>query len=236
MNTQAPDFDSIKQVNVYGVEYWSARDLMPLLGYDKKWQNFQAVIKKAMTCCELTKQDTSLHFLRKDRAIEMPKGGYWKIIDYHLSRYALHLVFSFADIKKAEVIKAISYFTLVSLNTSINYIAIAQKLNVSIQTDVAVTKEQKTIAYIMRAFKHLNSVQQYRIDPYRIDLYFPDERIAIECDEHGHRRYPAEDEYHRQSFIEHQLRCTFIRYNPDAANFHIADVIHEIIMLIERQR
>jgi len=24
-----PDFDSIKQINVYGIEYWSARALMP---------------------------------------------------------------------------------------------------------------------------------------------------------------------------------------------------------------
>jgi len=23
---KAPDFDSIKQLNVYGIEYWSARD------------------------------------------------------------------------------------------------------------------------------------------------------------------------------------------------------------------
>jgi hypothetical protein len=29
--TQTPDFESIKQTNPYGVEYWSARDLRPLL-------------------------------------------------------------------------------------------------------------------------------------------------------------------------------------------------------------
>lgn len=31
--SQAPDFDSIKQTNPYGQEYWSARELAPLLGY-----------------------------------------------------------------------------------------------------------------------------------------------------------------------------------------------------------
>ncbi len=40
MNGQSPDFDSIKQINPYEVEYWSARDLAPLLGYNK-WQNFE---------------------------------------------------------------------------------------------------------------------------------------------------------------------------------------------------
>lgn len=36
MSIQAPDFDSIKQINPYGAEYWSARDLMPLLGYARR--------------------------------------------------------------------------------------------------------------------------------------------------------------------------------------------------------
>jgi hypothetical protein len=41
-----PNFDSIKQINVYGIEYWSARDLMPLLGYGNKWQNFENVMRR----------------------------------------------------------------------------------------------------------------------------------------------------------------------------------------------
>jgi len=42
------DFESIKQITPYGIEYWSARSLAPLLGY-KKWQNFDVAIKRAMT-------------------------------------------------------------------------------------------------------------------------------------------------------------------------------------------
>lgn len=45
---QLPDFESMKQTNVVGDEYWSARDLMPLLGYGNKWQHFENVIAKAM--------------------------------------------------------------------------------------------------------------------------------------------------------------------------------------------
>jgi len=43
-----PGFESIKQTNILGQEYWSARDLMVALGYDY-WQNFEKVISKAMT-------------------------------------------------------------------------------------------------------------------------------------------------------------------------------------------
>lgn len=47
-----PDFDSIKHLNPYRVEYWEARELQPLLGYQSSWQNFEKVIKKAMISCE----------------------------------------------------------------------------------------------------------------------------------------------------------------------------------------
>ena len=44
-------FDSIKHLNPDNVEYWEARELMPLLGYGNKWQNFVDVIKKAVGTC-----------------------------------------------------------------------------------------------------------------------------------------------------------------------------------------
>jgi DNA-damage-inducible protein D len=34
-----------------GVEYWLARDLQPLLGYDE-WRTFENVISKAKIACE----------------------------------------------------------------------------------------------------------------------------------------------------------------------------------------
>ena len=57
-----PDFDSIKHLNPYNVEYSEARELMPLLGYGNKWQNFVDVIKKAMISCETTGNIVTDHF------------------------------------------------------------------------------------------------------------------------------------------------------------------------------
>jgi len=57
-----PDFDSIKHLNPYNVEYWEARELMPLLAYGNKWQNFVDVIKKAMISCETTGNIVTDHF------------------------------------------------------------------------------------------------------------------------------------------------------------------------------
>ncbi len=39
-------FESIKQTDSHGAEYWSARDLAKVLGYTK-WENFAKVIEKA---------------------------------------------------------------------------------------------------------------------------------------------------------------------------------------------
>jgi DNA-damage-inducible protein D len=33
-------FESLKQSNEFGAEYWSARDLQPLLGYSQ-WRRFE---------------------------------------------------------------------------------------------------------------------------------------------------------------------------------------------------
>ena len=66
METQSPDFESIKQISPYQAEYWSARDLFPLLGYDK-WQNFEVAIQRAMTICTLTQLEVSEHFSVKSK-------------------------------------------------------------------------------------------------------------------------------------------------------------------------
>lgn len=43
-------FEQIKHTE-NGVEFWLARELMPLLGYSK-WENFSKVIEKAKVACQ----------------------------------------------------------------------------------------------------------------------------------------------------------------------------------------
>src|SRR5712692_8088643 len=64
-----PNFDSIKHLNPYNVEYWQERELMPLLGYGTKWQNFESVIKKAMVSCEKTGNIVADHFTDASKMI-----------------------------------------------------------------------------------------------------------------------------------------------------------------------
>ena len=68
-------------------------------------------------------------------------------------------------------------------------------------------------------------------------LYFPryklDIKLAIECDELDHLDRDTEFEIRRQKFIENQLNCKFISYNPDAGDFYILEVVNEIFVQVK---
>jgi DNA-damage-inducible protein D len=106
-----PDFDSIKQKNVYGIEYWSARDLMPLLGYDK-WQRFEDAIRRAKMACEQTGNNVDDHFTGAGKPIIGGKGAVQNVRDYHLSRFACYLVAQNGDPRKPEIAAAQTYFAV----------------------------------------------------------------------------------------------------------------------------
>lgn len=46
-------FESIKHTNEYNQEYWSARELMPVLEY-KQWCQFSDTIERAKKACEIS--------------------------------------------------------------------------------------------------------------------------------------------------------------------------------------
>jgi DNA-damage-inducible protein D len=106
VNQQKPDFDSIKQLNPYGEEYWSARALMPLLGYGKKWQNFESILKKAIIACIETGNIIEHHFTDASKPITGGKGAVQHVKDYYLSRFACYLVAMNGDPRKSEIAAA----------------------------------------------------------------------------------------------------------------------------------
>jgi DNA-damage-inducible protein D len=61
-------FEGLKKTNDYGAEYWSARELQPLLGYNH-WRSFEKAIQKAVTSCEQSGNDPDHHFARANRSL-----------------------------------------------------------------------------------------------------------------------------------------------------------------------
>src|SRR3989338_4604440 len=94
-----------------GVEFWFARDLQKLLGYDK-WENFEKVIEKAKESCKNSNLDVDDHFPEVGKTISMPKGATKEIADYMLTRYACYLIAQNGDPRKEEIAFAQSYFAV----------------------------------------------------------------------------------------------------------------------------
>lgn len=54
-------FEALKQANLHDAEYWSARELQPLLGYSQ-WRRFEQAIERAVTSCETSGNNPANHF------------------------------------------------------------------------------------------------------------------------------------------------------------------------------
>jgi very-short-patch-repair endonuclease len=96
--------------------------------------------------------------------------------------------------------------------------------------------ESNTVGTIMAALEDLIPCQrQYTVNGYKVDLYLPTVRLAIECDEHGHKSYARLKEIVRQVCIEVTQACTFLRYDPYAPDFDIGTIINKILKHIRAQ-
>ncbi len=107
----APNFEVIRQETPEGVEYWSARDLMPLLGY-AKWQKFENAIDRAKTSAGQAGQTVENHFIGAGKIVNLGAKATREVKDYYLSRFACYLIAQNGDPRKPEIAAAQSYFAV----------------------------------------------------------------------------------------------------------------------------
>lgn len=106
-------FEELRRTNQHGAEYWSARDLQPLLGYTQ-WRRFEQAIERAMTSCEISGNNPAYHFAGAGKMIALGKGGQREVDDYQLSRFACYLIAQNGDPRKPEIAQAQKYFAVQS--------------------------------------------------------------------------------------------------------------------------
>ena len=93
------------------IEYWLARELMSLLGYER-WENFEKAIERAMESCKSAKIAASDHFREVTKMVDLGSKAKRNVKDYMLTRYACYLIAQNGDPKKEEIAFAQSYFAL----------------------------------------------------------------------------------------------------------------------------
>ena len=104
-------FESLKQANQHGAEFWSARDLQPLLGYTQ-WRRFEGAIQKAITSCEQSGNESAHHFASAGKMVQVGSGSQREVPDFQLSRFACYLIAQNGDPRKPEIALAQKYFAI----------------------------------------------------------------------------------------------------------------------------
>lgn len=107
------DFENIKKVDENGIEYWLARELMPLLGYSR-WENFEEVVGRAARASVESGQVVDNHFLGITKMVKIGSNTVRPVKDYKLDRYASYLIAQNGDPAKQEIALAQTYFALQS--------------------------------------------------------------------------------------------------------------------------
>lgn len=102
----ASPFDAIRQAREDGTEFWSARDLMSILGYDR-WENFSAAVERA----RLSAIAQGVHVENLFRGVTK-KGAGRPQEDIELARFACYLIAMNGDPRKPEVAAAQAYFAV----------------------------------------------------------------------------------------------------------------------------
>jgi very-short-patch-repair endonuclease len=93
---------------------------------------------------------------------------------------------------------------------------------------IAMCIENQTVGFIENAYNSVfNIKRQYYIGKYRVDLYFINYKIVIECDENNHIDRNRMDEQIRENYLI-SLGNKIIHFNPNEINFDLSNVIKKI--------
>ncbi len=104
-------FEDIKHINEAGQEFWYARELQSVLEYTQ-WRRFADAIDRAKAACMNSGYDVTEHFADVGKSSPMPNGGFRKLDDAMLSRYACYLIVMNGDPRKKVIAVGQTYFAV----------------------------------------------------------------------------------------------------------------------------
>jgi hypothetical protein len=183
-------------------------ELVPLLNNTKKCKLVGNLTKNYIE---------NIHYIIEKTNISSVKGGRPKT-NYMLTK------------KTYELLKN-------SYNFRNRYIVNASD-NINVVNNFAMCIENQTIGFIENSFNDvIKVIRQFKIGIYKVDLYFPEYKLVVECDENNHVDRNIDDEKIRQEFILSQGKI-LLRYNPNKDKFDLSLVFREInkVLLLKNDK
>ena len=95
------------------------------------------------------------------------------------------------------------------------------------ENEIFESKEYSILKHTKKVFNREKTIEQYKVNKYFIDPYFPEHKLGIEVDENGHTDRSEIKEQEREETIKN-AGITLIRINPDKEVFDIFIKIGEI--------
>ena len=105
------NFNDYAQKTENGLEFWFARDLQALLGYEQ-WKNFQKVIERAKIAAQTASLSVADHCADAGKMVLTGSGAKREIDDIALTRHACYLIAQNGDPRKEEIAFAMAYFAI----------------------------------------------------------------------------------------------------------------------------
>lgn len=113
------NFESIRQTDEDGNEYWLARQLAVVLEYSQ-YRHFIPVIDRAKEACINSGQPLEDHIEDVLTMVEIGSGAKREIEDYRLSRYACYLIVQNGDPSKSVIANGQTYFAMQTRRQELN--------------------------------------------------------------------------------------------------------------------
>ena len=114
-----------------------------------------------------------------------------------------------------------------------NLVNLTKCLGIELYKNKWLCEEQDALGQFMQALRGEEMIHQFGAGKYRIGLYFPKYKLAIECYEFGYRDGDIGYKVERQKRIQKLLSCIFVRFNPNAKDFCIQEVVNKIFAQIK---
>lgn len=104
-------FESIRNSDENGNEYWQARQLSRVLEYSE-YRHFLPVIERAREACRTSGRAPKDHFEDILEMVEIGSGAKRQVEDVRLSRYACYLIVQNGDPSKEVIANGQTYFAI----------------------------------------------------------------------------------------------------------------------------